>query len=91
MSRTVIYKKYTIASWPVHDAHTGEWRLNISISWEKGGTPISRPYWMPITYPSETEADVHGITFGQRIVDGKVSGIELETDSEPNQARKQEK
>jgi hypothetical protein len=78
MSRSVTYQGYTIASSPTYDSRTGEWRLSISISWDRDGNRISRPYWIPVSYSSETEADIHGITFGQRIIDRKVPGIALE-------------
>ena len=77
MSKTVTYQGYTITSAPAQDTKTGQWRLHISISWEGDGRTQARPYWMPITYPTEQEADFHGISFGQRIVDGKIPGISL--------------
>ena len=75
MSRTTAYKGYAITSSPVHDTQTDEWRLSISIAWERNGNTISQPYWIPISYSSETEADIHGVAFGQRIIDGKIPGI----------------
>jgi hypothetical protein len=30
---------------------------------------------MPLEYATEAEADIHGITFGQRIIDGKIPGL----------------
>ena len=78
MSRTVTYNRYTINSIPIQNVETGPWQLKISISYEQDGTPISKPYWMPIACPTEGEAHVHGITFGQRIIDGKVPGISLD-------------
>ena len=77
MSRTAIYKGYAITSSPVHNVQTGQWRLSIAIAWESGGNTISRPYWIPVSYSSESEADIHGVTFGQRIIDGKVAGISV--------------
>ena len=78
MSRGVIYKRYSITSSPAQDPATSQWRLNISISVENEGKTISKAYWMPITYSTEAEADIHGIAFGQRIIDGKVAGLSLE-------------
>lgn len=67
MSRTIIYQRsalrYTINSFPTQDTGTGQWRLSISISWQKDGQSIYRPYWMPVTYPTEVEADIHGYQF----------------------------
>jgi hypothetical protein len=30
---------------------------------------------MPLEYATEAEADIHGITFGQKIIDGKIPGL----------------
>ena len=78
MSRVVLYQGYTITSYPVHESESGQWQLNIVISGEEEGSTFSRSYWMPLTYPTETEADIAGVTFGQRIIDGKVSGISVD-------------
>jgi hypothetical protein len=77
MSRSVIYQSYTITSSPLHDAQNDQWKLRISISWATDRNTISRTFWMPILYPTELEADTHGIAYGQRIIDGKVAGLEL--------------
>lgn len=82
MSRTIPYQGYTINSFPTEDTGTGQWRLSISIAWEKDGTTISRTYWMPVKYPTEMEADLHGITFGQRIIDGEVAGLSVDKGSD---------
>jgi hypothetical protein len=42
---------------------------------EEDGATKSIPYWMPLEYATEAEADIHGITFGQRIIDGKIPGL----------------
>ena len=75
MSRSVIYQRYTINSEPTQNTETGQWQLRISIFFEQDGAPESMPYWMPLEYATEAEADIHGITFGQRIIDGKIPGL----------------
>ena len=75
MSRSVIYQRYTISSVPMQNTETGQWQLRISISVEQDGATESIPYWMPLEYATEAEADMHGITFDQRIIDGKISGL----------------
>ena len=77
MSRTVNYQSYTITSSPLHDTLSDQWKLRISISWGIDGSPISRAFWMPILYSTETEADTEGVAYGQRIIDGKVAGLVL--------------
>jgi hypothetical protein len=75
MSRSVIYQRYTISSVSTPNTETGQWQLRISISVEEDGATKSIPYWMPLEYATEAEADIHGITFGQRIIDGKIPGL----------------
>lgn len=75
MSRSVIYQRYTINSVPAQNTETGQWQLRISIFFEQDGATESIPYWMPLEYATEAEADIHGITFGQRIIDGKIPGL----------------
>jgi hypothetical protein len=75
MSRSVIYQRYTINSVPTQNTETGQWQLRISIFFEQDGATESIPYWMPLEYATEAEADIHGITFGQRIIDGKIPGL----------------
>ena len=75
MSRSVIYQRYTINSLPAQNTETGQWQLRISIFFEQDGATESIPYWMPLEYATEAEADIHGITFGQRIIDGKIPGL----------------
>jgi hypothetical protein len=75
MSRSVIYQRYTISSVPTQNTETGQWQLRISIFFEQDGATESIPYWMPLEYATEAEADIHGITFGQRIIDGKIPGL----------------
>lgn len=67
MSRTILYQSYTITSSPVQNV--SQWGLRISISWKSDGNTISKSFWMPITYPTEEEADIHGISSGQHIID----------------------
>ena len=75
MSRSVIYQRYTISSVPMQNTETGQWQLRISIFFDQDGAAESIPYWMPLEYATEAEADMHGITFGQRIIDGKIPGL----------------
>ena len=75
MSRSVIYQRYTISSVPMQNTETGQWQLRISIFFDQDGAAESITYWMPLEYATEAEADMHGITFGQRIIDGKIPGL----------------
>ena len=75
MSRVVLYQGHTITSYPIHESESGQWQLNIVISGEEKGSTFSRSYWMPLTYPTETEAStspglllVNALSMGRLVV-----------------------
>jgi hypothetical protein len=78
MSKTVLYKAYTIRSTPVCLFPTGQWGIEISIAWEHEGGELDLPFSSDTPYTTENEADAHGITFGQRLIDGKVPGLSVD-------------
>ena len=75
MSRSVIYQRYTINSVPTQNTETGQWQLRISIFFEKDGATEYITYCKTLEYETEAEAEIHGITLGQRIIDGKIHGL----------------
>jgi hypothetical protein len=75
MSRSVIYQRYTISSVSTPNTETGQWQLRISISVEEDGATKSIPYWMPLEYATEAEADIHGITLARRLLTAKFLGF----------------
>jgi len=74
MAKTIEYEGYTIQSTPQHQTDSGQWQLRIVISFETHRGVRAREFSADGLYGTEQEADVHGITFGQRIIDGKVEG-----------------
>ena len=74
MGKTVSYEGYTIQSFPTCLADGEKWRLRILISFEQHGRVTTREFSADVLYATEQEADIHGITFGQRLIDGKVEG-----------------
>lgn len=74
MGRTVSYEGYTIQSSSRCLADSEKWRLRILISFEQHGGVKTREFSADGLYATEQEADIHGITFGQRLIDGKVEG-----------------
>ena len=77
MSRCMIYRGYTISSSPTKNDETDQWQLRISITWARDGGTGTRPYLTSMGYPTELEADLHGVAFAQRIIDGKVPGVSI--------------
>lgn len=74
MGKTVQYEGYTIQSASQCLADGGKWQLRILISFEQPGGVTTREFAAEGLYATEQEADIHGITFGQRLIDGKVEG-----------------
>ena len=75
MARRLHYKGSVIKSTPEPIAASGEWRLRITIYWKTSGMLNMQPFSGPTVYDTEEEADIHGITYGQRIIDERVSGL----------------
>jgi len=71
------YQGTIIRSYPRRLAKRGEWTIKISISWQTGGLTKVKEYSADSPFTSERQADIHGITFGQRIVDNKIPGLSL--------------
>ena len=74
MCKTVSYEGYTIQSSPRYLVDGEQWQLCIMISVEQPGGVNTREFSPDVMYATEQEADIHGIAFGQRLIDGKVEG-----------------
>ena len=74
MGKTVEYQGYTISSNSYYETDWEKWRLRISISVDDHRGVQTREFSAEVLYATEQEADIHGITFGQRLIDGKVAG-----------------
>ena len=85
MARIITHQGYTIQSTP-HETDGDKWRLHIRISREDHrGVRISE-FSAQVLCVCEQEADVHGIAFGQRIIDRKVKGMSV-MDLKPEEPR----
>jgi hypothetical protein len=78
VSRNNTYKNFNIRSTPVQLPDSRRWTLSITIDWERDGQVTARPFSADNTYRTETEADLHGIVYGQRIMDGTVQGFSVD-------------
>lgn len=74
MDRTIEYQGYTIQSSPHHHADGEKWQMHIFVSVVNLRGVKTREFSVDVWYASEQEADIHGIAFGQRLIDGKVEG-----------------
>lgn len=74
MGTTIEYKGYSVESVPHLDTNGGKWRIHVFISVQQPSGIQTREFSAEALYATELEADIHGIAFGQRIIDGKVVG-----------------
>jgi hypothetical protein len=52
--------------------------LSITIEWAHDGQVTARSFSTQSTYQKEAEADLHGITYGVRIIEGKAPGFAVD-------------
>ncbi len=73
MGKTLEYQGYTMQSSPHHLAQ-GE--VAAAHLYLPGQSPRRQDSRIPadVLYATEQEADIHGIAFGQRLIDGKIEG-----------------
>ncbi len=74
MGRQTEYNGYTIASNPLYEPTGNKWQLRIYISVHHAQGVRTRELASDSWYATESEADIHGLAFGQRVIDGKVEG-----------------
>ena len=74
MGKTLEYQGYTIQSSPHRLAHGEKWQLRIFISMDNHRGVKTREFSADVSYATEQEADILGIAFGQRLIDGKIEG-----------------
>ncbi|BCA55533.1 hypothetical protein W02_26730 [Nitrospira sp. KM1] len=77
MSKEASYKNYRIKSQPIHVLDSQQWLSDITIFWETGSALAVRHFTPEGVYQTETDADVHGIAYAERVIDGKVVGQSL--------------
>ncbi|MBX3303407.1 MAG: hypothetical protein KF693_14430, partial [Nitrospira sp.] len=65
---------YTIQPAPRQLVDTGQWELNVFISWTTGDDEDSRHFVKTGRFATEADAKAQCIAYGQQIVDGNVPG-----------------
>lgn len=73
-----IYKTFTIKSCPLEVIHTRQWKAHVAITWERDGVVDSRSFAAGTAHPTQDEAHLHGINFGQLIIDRKIPDLYLD-------------
>jgi len=80
--KTITYGSYTIKSIPLQQLKTHDWKVNVSISWVQDGVIAMWRVTNGGVYPTEAGADVHGIIYGQQIIDKEITVSHPVTGSE---------
>ncbi len=81
MAKIVDYQGCTIISIPMQAVGTHEWKTAIEISVEREGVVATQSYTHDTKYIREDDADLHGITMGQQIIDGSAPQVSESLDS----------
>ena len=74
MDTPITYQGFRIQSTPYAMEQAGKWRPRIYITLENDRGIKTREFSAESIYETEKEATIHGIAFGQRIIDGKIAG-----------------
>ena len=74
MGKTLEYQGYTIQSSSHHQEDGEKWQLRIFVSVDNLRGVKTREFAFDVLYATEQKADIHGIAFGQRLIDGKIDG-----------------
>ncbi|MBX3332254.1 MAG: hypothetical protein KF722_17785 [Nitrospira sp.] len=77
MTKAVTYKEYTIQPAPRQLVDSGQWELNVFISWATEDDEDSRHFVKTGRYATSEEATTQCIAYGQQIVNGQVPGCSV--------------
>jgi hypothetical protein len=77
VARRIQYNGYVIISYPELGEASRQWKLRIAIFRKVKGMLTMEPFFIPNLYNSAEEADIHGITYGQRFINEKVPGLKV--------------
>jgi len=75
--KTVVYRGYTIKSFPQQHPTYDRWRISLDIFWVYDGMNMMRSLTTDSLYATEEDADLYGITYGEEVIDGKIDGLSL--------------
>ena len=75
-----VYKGYLIRSKSAHLAESGRWTLEVTIARGKNSeTEMSeQTFSLEKTFSSKDVADMEGIIFARKIIDGEINGLSID-------------
>ncbi|GKS66327.1 hypothetical protein YTPLAS72_36310 [Nitrospira sp.] len=74
MTQAITYKGFTIQPAPRQLVETGQWELNVFISWGAEDEEDSSHFVKTGRYATSEEATAECIAYGKQIVDGQIPG-----------------
>ncbi len=75
-----IYKNYLLRSKSVQLSESDRWTLEVTVARNKGsgGEPREQTVSCENTFPSKEVADMEGIIFARKIIDGEINGLSID-------------
>jgi hypothetical protein len=75
-----VYKGYLLRSKSAHSAESGRWTLEVTVTRGKNTEPEMREqtFSSEKTFSSKDVADMEGIIFARKIIDGEISGLSID-------------
>jgi len=75
-----VYRGYLLRSKSILLADSNRWTLEVTVSLHKksGGEPKEQTFSSESTFSSKEMANMEGIIFARKIIDGEVPGLSIE-------------
>ena len=75
-----VYRGYLLRSKSIQLVESMRWTLEVTVSLHKdsGGEPREQTFSLENTYSSQEMADMEGIIFARKIIDGEIPGLSID-------------
>ncbi len=75
-----VYRGYLLRSKSIHLVDSNRWTLEVTVSLHKdsGGEPREQTFSSEKTFSSKEMADMEGIIFARKIIDGEVPELSID-------------
>ena len=76
-----VYKGYLLRSKSTHLAESGRWTLEVTITRDKNSETemMEQTFSSEKTFSSKDVADMEGIIFARKIIDGEINGLSIDS------------
>lgn len=75
-----VYRGYLLRSQSIHLPDSNRWTVQVTVSLHKGqaGEPREQTFSFENTFSSKEMADMDGIIYARRIIDGEILGLAID-------------